>query len=112
MKFRPLNDLVLVKIDKPAEMRGGLIIVPDASVNNIRTATVLRIGPGKVGKGGHRIPTGLEVGEKVAFLRWHLEHQNGKAQTECLRDLGDDVGLIKVQDILCTWPATEKVDVT
>jgi len=111
MNFRPLHDTVLVELDDPPKMRGGLYIPDDAQINNVRTATVLRVGPGLKNKYGKTIPMGIETGEKVAFLRWHLEHQNGKARTASLRDMGENIGVIRLQDILFKWPRTEKVDV-
>ena len=99
--LRPHNDWVLVKIDQFPESRNGIVILEDTTANKVRTATVLSVGPGKRSKvTGERIPVTVEKGEKVAFFRWNLEHQNGKRVTSFLEGFGEDLGLIRANDIL------------
>lgn len=111
VKFRPHNDLILVDLDPlPKVTSGGIHLPDDAPGQRIRTGTVLRVGPGKW-KGSRRDPIGVEPGEKVAFLRWHLEHQTGKTVTGFLATLGENLGLIRGLDVLFAFPAGEKVEI-
>lgn len=107
----PLNDWILVRLDPFAERYGALVLTQDNARNNVRTATVLAIGKGKR-RGMAREPVGVHVGEKVAFLRWHLEHGSGKSTTSVLNTLGEDLGLVKGEDILFAFPPGTHVEVT
>jgi co-chaperonin GroES (HSP10) len=111
LKVHPLFDWVLVEVDKPAERRGMIIIDPDSQFNNVRTATVVAVGRGRK-VNHHRVPVGVEPGEKVAFLRWHLEHGTGKKIVAALGDLGENLGLIRGADILFAYPKGTHVEVT
>lgn len=110
--FRPIQDWVLVEMDPLTEKnRGGIIILKDTTGNTVRTGTVLRTGPGKTDKHGNRIPIGVEKGEKVAFFRWNMEHQQGQQVVDRLKDLGDNLGLIRVSDILFAFRDGEKIEI-
>lgn len=109
-----LSDWLLVKCD-PFQPKSSII----ECVNNessVRTGTVLKVGPGKYKKEGSdlRVPMGVEVGERVAFLRWHQEHRPGKAIVHALADLSEElkaeVCMIRVNDILFVFTGEVKVD--
>ncbi len=101
MDLKPNGEWILVRIDPFPETKNGVIILEDTTTNKVRTGTVLAVGPGNRAKDtGERIPVRLEKGEKVAFLRWNLEHQNGKRLLAFLEGFGDDLGLIKARDVL------------
>jgi co-chaperonin GroES (HSP10) len=97
MNLHPLHDWILVKLD-PVDHRQGSIILPLGQV--YRTATVLRVGPGRALKSGARAPVGVKAGDRVTFRREHLEHQQGKQIMSVLQDLGEDLGLIREPDVL------------
>lgn len=108
----PLGDRVMVKLDSLKEVsKGGIALIADNTVSSIRTGTVLRIGPGSW-VGGRRQPIDVEPGEKVAFLRWHLEHQTGKQITHALSQLEENVGLLKDEDILFAYPAEQNIEIS
>ena len=109
---RPINDWVLVKMDDLPEQRGGILLTVDSSANTVRTATVLKVGKGKrTGEGYYRHP-GVKPGEKVAFFRWHQEHKPGKQLAAYMAEVGDDLGLLKAEDILFAYDATDNIEVT
>ncbi|WP_394831793.1 hypothetical protein LVJ94_35285 [Pendulispora rubella] len=100
--IRPLHDWVLVRLDPLSEMCGSLY-APSAA--RVRTATVLRVGPGKV-VGIGRAPVGLEPGDRVAFYREHLEHLPGQAVRRILSEHGEDeVGMLRAPDVLFAFEA-------
>jgi co-chaperonin GroES (HSP10) len=103
--FRPLQDYVLVALDPLPKTMGSLFLPDGASAaERVRTATVIRTGPGRWSRDGRRrLPLGVESGERVAFFRENLEHQQGKTTQHVLRDLGGDLGLIRSPDILYAW---------
>jgi co-chaperonin GroES (HSP10) len=100
--IRPLHDWVLVKIDPFPEERNGIVLLKDSTANTVHTALVV----------AHGKKAGVERGEKVAFLRWHLEHKPGQATSQALKELGEDLGLIRSADILFAFPAGEKIEVS
>lgn len=111
--LQPWQDYVLVQLDPLLEKSttSGIIILKDTTANVVRTGVVLRKGPGRLSPKGNRIPVGLERGEKIAFLRWHLEHQTGKQVMGHLQELGDDLALVREPDVLFAYLAHEHVEV-
>lgn len=98
MNVQPLHDWILVKLDPlPAEQKVGSIFVPDSGAERVRTALVVRIGPGRKNANGDRIPLTVRPHTKVAFFREHLEHQQGK---QLLQRLEDGYALIRAMDLL------------
>ncbi len=91
MKFRPLNDNVLVKrLDTTEENFGG-IIIPDTAKEKPQEANVLAVGPGKMGDDGTRRAVGVAVGNKVLFGKY--------AGTEITID-GEELLVIRESDVL------------
>lgn len=104
MKLRPLHDWLVVSLDKLPEKIGS-IFIDGSAAERVRTGTVLAAGPGRyVGNTSVRTPTGVAPGEKIAFFREHLEHQQGKQIVRTMfSELGDSVGLIREMDVLYAW---------
>ena len=97
--LRPLNDYILVKLDPLPETPAGSIILIGSGEERLRTGVVLRVGPGRW-MGSVRAPVDVVPGDKVAFWRENLEHQQGKKVTAILQDLEEGVGLLRAPDIL------------
>lgn len=98
LKIRPLSDWTVVKCEPIQEKIGSIVLLHG---RRIRFAEVLAVGPGRVWKGSKfPAPTGLAVGDRIAFFRETLETQQGKEIVRVLQDLGDDLGLIRAQDVL------------
>ena len=111
MELEPLQDCVLVKVDPlKDEERGGVIILKDTTAQTVMTGTVLKVGRGKRSKKtGERVPVGVEPGERIAFFRWNMEHQQGKQLSRVLEDLGDNVALLRSTDILFAFTGELRV---
>ena len=81
MSVRLFNDCILVDLEPIPEKRGELFLVEDKSIH---IGKVVAVGPGKYakkkGQDGRyaRIPVGVEVGQRVAFHRWHGELKQGR----------------------------------
>lgn len=70
MKFRPLNDRVLVKrIDAEETTRGG-IIIPDNAKEKPMQAKVVAVGPGKTLDSGKICPLDVKVGQTIFFRKY------------------------------------------
>lgn len=114
MQFRPFSDWILVKFD-PLKKRSDIIeLAGDADTSAVRTGTVLRPGPGRPTKKGVA-PMLVKEGDRITFLRWHQEHRPGKANAEVLKtmsaELGEDLTLIRQNDILFVFEGDVTVDV-
>ena len=95
--MKPLNDWILVALE-PLPTQVGSIILP--SGGHVYKAKVLAVGSGKPTEYG-RNPVDLSPGDRVAFLRWHAEHQQGKQIRHTLDGHGEkDLLLIKPEDVL------------
>jgi len=84
---------------EPIASQIGLLHVVDNS-QHVRKGVVVKVGPGKELDSGARAVIDLKPGDRVAFLRWHTEHGQGKAIKHSLADLGGDLALLKPEDIL------------
>ncbi|MGE3537136.1 MAG: co-chaperone GroES [Candidatus Tectimicrobiota bacterium] len=91
MKFRPLNDNVLVKRLDATEEKFGGIIIPDTAKEKPQEANVLAVGPGKMGDDGTRRAVGVAVGNKVLFGKY--------AGTEITIE-GEELLVIRESDVL------------
>jgi co-chaperonin GroES (HSP10) len=99
MKVVPKNDWLLVRFKKGPDTVGtGPIIRPSGS--HIWQGEVLAAGPGKLSSKGKRIPLDVKVGDRVAFFRENLEHQQGRQVQSILFDMGEDICLIQEDAVL------------
>jgi chaperonin GroES len=91
MKFRPLNDRVLVEaLDQENKTKGG-IIIPDTAKEKPQQGKVIAAGPGARTEDGKLQPMGVKAGDKILFGKW--------SGTEVKID-GKDLLIMKESDIL------------
>ena len=91
MKFRPLQDRVLVRrIEEEEKSRGG-IIIPDTAREKPMEGEVLAAGPGARGDDGKLHPLDVKIGDRVLFGKW--------SGTEIKID-GEDLVVMKESDIM------------
>jgi chaperonin GroES len=70
MKFRPLQDRVLIKaLDSEERTKGG-IIIPDTAKEKPSQGKVVAVGPGARDESGKLTPMGVKVGDKVLYGKW------------------------------------------
>jgi chaperonin GroES len=70
MKFRPLEDRILVKRIEEKEQRHGNIIVPDTAKEKPMEGKVIAVGSGKRDKEGKRTALEVKVGDRVLFGKY------------------------------------------
>ncbi|MBL8831121.1 MAG: co-chaperone GroES [Tagaea sp.] len=91
MKFKPLNDRVLVEaLDQETKTKGG-IIIPDTAKEKPQQGKVIAAGPGARTEDGKLQPMGVKAGDKILFGKW--------SGTEVKID-GKDLLIMKESDIL------------
>ena len=70
MKFRPLQDRILVKRLEEGEVKKGGIIIPDSAREKPSEGKVMAVGPGRKDEQGKIIPMDVKVGNKVLFGKY------------------------------------------
>ena len=91
MKFRPLQDRVLIRrIEQDAKTAGG-IIIPDTAKEKPMEGEVVAVGSGARDKDGKLHPLDVKTGDRVLFGKW--------SGTEVKLD-GEDLMIMKESDIM------------
>jgi len=92
MKFKPLNDYVLVSHVKVEEKTSGGIIIPDTAKEKPSEGKVIAVGPGRRDRDGNRIAMEVKAGDRILFGKF--------AGTEIKID-GVEQVIMKADDIFC-----------
>jgi chaperonin GroES len=69
MKFKPLNDRVLVKRAESEKKSAGGIIIPDNATEKPSEAVVVAVGEGKHLENGKTMPLDVKKGDRVFFRK-------------------------------------------
>lgn len=92
MRFKPLNDYVLVLHVKAEEKTSGGIIIPDTVQEKPQEGKVVAVGPGRKDRDGSRIAMEVKKGDIVMFGKY--------SGTEIKID-GVDHVIMKEDEIFC-----------
>ena len=93
MKFKPLQDRVLVKRLEEKEVKKGGIIIPDTAKEKPIQGEIIAVGPGRKDDEGKVIKMAVKVGDKVLFGKY--------SGTEVKLD-GEEFLIMKEDEILGT----------
>ena len=91
MKFKPLDDRVLVEPLEAEEKTPGGIVLPDTAKEKPREGKVVAVGPGALLDDGSRAPMSVAVGDIVVYGEY--------AGTDVTLD-GVDYKVLRESDIL------------
>jgi chaperonin GroES len=91
MKFRPLQDRVLIRRVEEDEKTAGGIIIPDTAKEKPMEGEVVAAGPGARAEDGAIRPLDVKAGDRVLFGKW--------SGTEIKID-GEDLMIMKESDLL------------
>jgi chaperonin GroES len=91
MKFRPLQDRVLVRRIAQEDKTSGGIIIPDTAQEKPMEGEVVAAGPGARGEDGNIRALDVKAGDRVLFGKW--------SGTEIKID-GEDLMIMKESDLL------------
>ena len=91
MKFRPLQDRVLIRRVEPEAKTAGGIIIPDTAQEKPVEGEVVAVGPGARDANGTLHALDLKAGDRVLFGKW--------SGSEIKLD-GEDLMIAKESDIL------------
>jgi chaperonin GroES len=91
MKFRPLQDRVLIRRIESEEKTLGGIIIPDTAKEKPQEGEVVSVGPGSRDESGKVHPLDVKAGDRVLFGKW--------SGSEIKLD-GEELIIMKESDIL------------
>jgi chaperonin GroES len=91
MKFRPLNDRVVVRRVTAEEKTAGGIIIPDTAQEKPMEGLVVAAGAGARNEAGALVPLDVKSGDRVLFGKW--------SGTEVKLD-GEELLIMKESDIM------------
>jgi chaperonin GroES len=91
MKFRPLQDRVLIRRLDSEEKTAGGIIIPDTAKEKPMEGVVVAAGSGVRGEDGKLHPLDVKANDRVLFGKW--------SGTEVKVD-GEELVIVKESDIL------------
>ena len=91
MKFKPLQDRVVVRRIQEEEKTPGGIIIPDTAKEKPSEGEVIAVGPGARNDKGDIVPVEVKAGDRVLFGKW--------SGTEVKID-GQDLLIMKESDIM------------
>jgi chaperonin GroES len=88
--IKPLADYVVIQQEEAQNKTNSGLYIPDSAKEKPKIATVLAVGPGKVGDDNERIMPSVKVGDRVIF--------GGYSNTSVKVD-GAEYILVKEEDI-------------
>jgi chaperonin GroES len=91
MKFRPLQDRVVIRQIEQEEKTSGGIFIPDTAKEKPMEGEVVAAGPGARSKDGKIQSLDVKVGDRVLFGKW--------SGTEIKLD-GEDLMIMKESDLM------------
>lgn len=91
MKFRPLQDRVVIRRVAEMEKTVGGIVIPDTAKEKPMEGEVVAVGPGARSENGKIHPLDVRVGDRVLFGKW--------SGTE-IKIAGEDLMIMKESDLM------------
>ena len=91
MKFRPLQDRVVLRRVTPEEKSAGGIIIPDTVKEKPQEGEIVAVGPGARDEKGKLVPLELKKGDRILFGKW--------SGTEIKLD-GEELLIMKESDVM------------
>ena len=91
MKFRPLQDRVLIRRIEQEDKTAGGIIIPDTAKEKPQEGEVIAVGSGIRGEDGKIHPLDVKAGDRILFGKW--------SGTEVKID-GEELLIMKESDIM------------
>ena len=70
MKIQPLDDRIVVRPVDAEQMTEGGIVLPDSAKEKPARGIVEAVGPGRMDKGGNRVPSAVKKGDEVMYGKY------------------------------------------
>ena len=99
LKFKPLEDRVLIERSAAQNKTAGGIIIPDTAQEKPMEGEVLEVGSGARDEVGKLVPLDVKKGDKILFGKW--------SGTEVKMN-GEDYLIMKESDIMGIITSSKK----
>ena len=70
IKFRPLDDRVVVQPSEAEEVTSGGIVLPDSAREKPQRGKVIAVGPGKLLDSGERGDMDVKIGDEIFYAKY------------------------------------------
>ena len=100
MKFRPLQDRVLLRRVDQEEKTAGGIIIPDTAKEKPMQGEVIAVGPGARDETGKLQPLDVKAGDRVLFGKWSGTEVKIDGEELLIMKESDVMGVIEVAAFL------------
>lgn len=70
MKFKPLQDRLVIEQTESEERTPGGVIIPDSAQEKPQEGKVIAAGPGARDDSGNLIPLDVKKGDRVLYAKW------------------------------------------
>ena len=95
MKFRPLQDRVLVRrVEAEAKSAGG-IFIPDTAQEKPQEGEIVSVGSGTRGEDGVVTPLDVKAGDKILFGKWSGTEVKVGAEDLLIMKESDVLGIVE-----------------
>jgi chaperonin GroES len=95
MKFKPLQDRVVVRRIQEEEKTAGGIIIPDSAKEKPSEGEVIAVGPGARNEKGDLVPVEVKEGDRVLFGKWSGTEVKIDGQELLIMKESDIMGIIE-----------------
>ncbi|MEN3977287.1 co-chaperone GroES [Emcibacter sp. SYSU 3D8] len=95
MKFKPLQDRVVVRRIQEEEKTPGGIIIPDTAKEKPSEGEVIAVGPGARNDKGDIVPVEVKAGDRVLFGKWSGTEVKIDGQELLIMKESDIMGIIE-----------------
>ena len=95
MKFRPVQDRVVIRRLEGEEKTKGGIIIPDTVKEKPQEGEVIAVGPGARDESGKLVPLDLKAGDIVLFGKWSGSEVKIGGQELLIMKESDIMGVIE-----------------
>jgi len=97
MKFRPLQDRVMVKrLENGVEKTKGGIIIPDTAKQKPEQGKIVAVGKGKMNDDGKLMPVGVKVGDTILFGKYSGSEVELDGEEHLIMREEDILGVVEV----------------
>jgi chaperonin GroES len=97
MKFRPLQDRVMVKrLENGVEKTKGGIIIPDTAKEKPEQGKIVAVGKGRVNDDGKLMPVGVKVGDTILFAKYSGSEVELDGEKHLIMREEDILGVVEV----------------
>ena len=95
MKFRPLQDRVLIRRIEQEDKTAGGIIIPDTAKEKPQEGEVIAVGSGVRGEDGKIHPLDVKAGDRILFGKWSGSEVKIDSEDLIIMKESDILGIIE-----------------